>query len=123
MTQPVKSSPCRADSSRARNRETCFSCVSGSKYAPVGRIFEVRRAATVSFHELKIHVGKSKSIPLRPTLQGGQASAVLGMVLVQPRDDDRSIDENHGRVRRRSSAPEISPVHVPARALRCSTTA
>jgi hypothetical protein len=41
---------------------------------------------------------------------------------VQPRDDNRSIDQDHGRVLRSNSAPDTLPSHVPARSRMCLWT-
>ena len=64
----------------------------------------------------------------QPIARGGpyyrrQAGIVLRVIPIQPGNNDRRVHENHGRVLRNNSSPEISPSHVPARARMCSTTA
>jgi hypothetical protein len=45
-------------------------------------------------------------IPLNPLIDGRGARLMRGVLLVQPRHDYGSIDENHGRVFFNSSVPE-----------------
>src|ERR1035437_265380 len=90
----------------------------------ITQIFFHRLARASACREFAISYRTDGELPaLRPMFDGLQAGAMMRMIFVQPGNDYRSVHENHGRVLRNNSSPEMSPSQVPARARMCSTMA
>ena len=65
------------------------------------------------------HGADRQSVLSRPPQHSFLASRVVFVGRVQPRHYDRGVHQDHGRVRRSSSAPERSPSQVPEWARMC----
>jgi hypothetical protein len=65
------------------------------------------------------HRPDRKLIFVDPFIERFTTTHVMFVIGIHPRNDHRRIDENHGRVRRNNSAPEILPSHLPACSRMC----
>lgn len=65
------------------------------------------------------HRTEGEFVFINPVEEGFAAGSVMFVRRIHPRNDDRRINEDHGRVRRNNSAPEIFPSHFPPCSMMC----